>query len=272
MNSKVIVSDIKAYRRYLARCDEFLKAYKFINAASKLYPELQEEAELAFKQVGHIYDKRLYDKYYSEANTELPMPLELIYNDSVFPDRLRWVKRLMVEQKPKSILDLGCSEGSYSLNLAHAGYNVVGVNLYKSSIDTATERAKTLKLDDRAKFVQADVIDYDEGTKFDAVLLFEIIEHVADPQGLIDKSIGLLNEGGILYISTPDGTADEKSTALGVDLENAAGGEFKGHVRVYTKETLAKLFRGLEIVDFYLSETDSMRLLHYAVKKGGKHG
>jgi len=269
MNTKVTESEISAYRRYLARCDEFIKAYKFINAASKKYPALKEEAELAFKQVAHIYDPSLYKRFYDLTNTENPMDENTIFDDMNFPDRLRWLKRLLNNRKELTICDLGCSEGSFALNLAREGYNVTGVNLFADSIKLANERAKKFNLADKTHFVHSDVMEYDEGKKFDAVLLFEIIEHVPDPTALIDKAVSLLNKNGVCYISTPNGTADEKSSALGVDLENAAGGLFKGHVRAYTMGTLKDLLYGYEIINTYTSERDLMNLLHIAFKKRG---
>ena len=251
------------------RLDEGLKAYKFINAANKLLdePRLAEYAELSFKQVGHLFDKTLYDRFYDQMLVEHPLPEQAVMDDRNFPDRLRWAKRMFKQYNPKTILDLGCSEGSYSLNIAKAGYDVTGVNLFKESIELATRRAQSFGLSDSCRFVQSDILDYKTDKKYDAVMLFEVIEHVADPDAVVAHMMDLTTPDGICYISTPNGTADEASTCLGVDLENAAAGEFKGHVRAYTEESLRELVKDYEVLDFYHSETDSMPLLHVAFKR-----
>lgn len=261
--------DIIAYRRYLTGHDENLKAYHFINTAAKLLlaDELKSDAELVFKQVAHCFDQGLYDKYYSETNVEGPIPIEYVFKDFAFPDRLRWVKQQLKEQGAKTVLDLGCSEGSYALNIANEGYEVTGVNLFISSIAIATERAKELKLDDVAHFVQSDLMTYDEGKKFDAVMLFEVIEHVPDPKAVVEKMMSLTNPDGVCYISTPNGTADFRASMLGADMEDAANFQFKGHVRVFTEESLRDLVKDYEVVNFYHSETDSMKLLHCAFRR-----
>ena len=262
-------SNLIVYRRFLARHDEFEKAYRFINKANQLYklPELAKDAELAYKQVAHIFEPGLYKSFYGKIQVENPVPLERVFVDATFPDRLRWVKRLLPKYNTKTILDIGCSEGSYSLNLAKEGYQVIGINLFEESIKIANDRAEATRVP--ARFIQGDFMEMTlkEKDKFDAVLLFEVLEHVPNPEATIKKCIELANSKGIVYISTPNGTADESATALGVDLENAKGHEFKGHVRVYTEKTLRELVKDYEILDFYHSETDLIKLLHIAFRR-----
>jgi len=255
-------TSLTTYRRYLTRKDECIKAYKFINAASKLVdnPEVKADAELAYMQVAHIYDSAIYKKFYGENLDEIPMPEGDVFDDRVYADRLRWVKPLLIKQKAKTVLDLGCSEGSYSLNIARAGFNVTGVNLFKSSIEIAKERAKKFGLEKQTNFVNADI--YDFKGKFDAVLLFEVIEHVRDDKEMIKHLMSLTNENGICYISTPDGVADER--ASGSTMMSRA---LRGHVRAYTEKTLRELLKDYEIVDFYKSTTDSIKLLQIAFKR-----
>ena len=262
-------SNLIAYRRFLARHDEFLKAYKLINKANQLYklPELAEEAELAYKQVAHTFDPNLYKAFYGKTQTENPIPLDIVFDDSVYPDRLRWIKRLLPKYNTKTILDLGCSEGSYSLNLAKTGYEVTGINLFEDSIKVARERAQITGLDKTTEFIQADFMEWKTDKKFDAVMLFEVLEHVPNPQETIKKCIEWTSPQGILYISTPNGVADQAASVLGVDLENAAGHEFKGHVRAYTEKSLREECKDYEVLDFYHSETDGIKLLHIAIRR-----
>jgi 2-polyprenyl-3-methyl-5-hydroxy-6-metoxy-1,4-benzoquinol methylase len=46
--------------------------------------------------------------------------------------------------------------------------------------------------------------DYDRDTKFDLVLMLNLIEHVADPVAVLSKARSLLKPGGIVLIKTPN--------------------------------------------------------------------
>lgn len=263
------LSNILAYRRFLVRTDENIKAYHFINRASKLLdsPRLKEAAELSFKQIAHILDNTAYKKFYNEKIIEEPIPTANVFNDNAFPERLRWVKRKLKEQGAKSVLDLGCSEGSYSLNIAREGYDVTGVNLFTNSIEVANQRAKEFRLDDHAHFFQSDIMEFETDKKFDAVMLFEVIEHVRDPKSLVDKMMSLTEKDGVCYISTPNGTADEKASALGVESENIANFEFKGHVRCYTEKSMRELLKDYEILDLMIKQEGIFSLMHVSFKR-----
>jgi len=253
MNTKLI-----AYRRFLTGNDENEKAYKFINAAAKLTndPEIKKDAELVFRQVCHLYSPNIYKKYYSEDLTEYQVAEESIFNDWDFPERMRWVTKRLKDQQAKTILDVGCCDGPYSLNLAKKGYKVTGINLYKPSIELANERAKKFELD--AKFIQADAIEFEPKEKFDAILLFEIIEHIPNPKSFIDKYMKMLSKNGVLYISTPNGCYDLPASSLRPDAP-----DIRGHVRVYTEKIIRETLKEYKIEEVYVSQDG---LLHVAVK------
>ena len=263
------VNDILAYRRYLTGHDENIKAYHFIQTAANISQakELKDDANLVFKQVAHCFDSGLYKKYYNENISENPMPLDTIFNDFNFPERLRWVKRKLREQKAETVLDLGCSEGSYALNIAKEGYNVTGVNLFTNSIKIANERAVQLELADRARFIQSDIMEFESEKKFDAVLLFEVIEHVPDPKALVEKMVSLIEPDGVCYISTPNGTADFKASMFGVDQEDAAHFQFKGHVRVFTEESIRELLKDYEVLEVMIKQEGIFSLMHVAFRR-----
>ena len=45
------------------------------------------------------------------------------------------------KQAPARALDLGCGTGSYSVSLAQAGYEVIGVDFVETALDMARNRA-----------------------------------------------------------------------------------------------------------------------------------
>ena len=99
------------------------------------------------------------------------------------------------------VLDAGCGVGYGAEMIARAGASrVVGIDLAPEAIATASERAGEL-----ADFQVGDVQDlpFDEGS-FDLVVCFEVLEHLEDPEPAITALKGVLREGGLLIVSSPN--------------------------------------------------------------------
>jgi len=89
------------------------------------------------------------------------------------------------QQKPKSILDIGCRTGTHALILSRRGYNVVGIDVSEAMIAKAhakVERAKT-----RAEFHVQDMRRIELGKMFDsAPCMFGAFGLVQSHKGLAD--------------------------------------------------------------------------------------
>ena len=100
--------------------------------------------------------------------------------------------------KHSSILDMCCGTGFGASLLAASGHNVLGVDIYRKSIDCASQRAniKTLK---------ADALTIKLDQKFDAVISVDAIEHFTqeDQPKLIANCYRHVAPGGYLLIDTP---------------------------------------------------------------------
>lgn len=89
------------------------------------------------------------------------------------------------EVKDKSILDIGCGSGIYSIEFAKKGAKrVLGLDFSAPMLDIARAAAREAKLDDRTEFVQAEFSKHDFGSeRFDysiAMGVFDYLEH-AEP-------------------------------------------------------------------------------------------
>lgn len=143
--------------------------------------------------------------------------------------RFGWAFDAVEELKPKSLLDLGTLDGSFPITIAtHFGIPTTGVDLTKDGIALAKERTKRLGL--KSTFYQGTVEHYLDifakgGMKFDMITAFELLEHVLDPQVLLEKIDKVLAPGGSVLMSTPD----FESPMYGKDDEKN-----KCHIRLYT--------------------------------------
>jgi SAM-dependent methyltransferase len=77
------------------------------------------------------------------------------------------------------VLDLGCHEGGYSIELARQGCTVVGIEGRRANIAKARFAAEALGLDN-AEFVEDDVrnLSVDKYGRFDVVVCFGILYHL----------------------------------------------------------------------------------------------
>lgn len=96
------------------------------------------------------------------------------------------------------LLDIGCGEGSISMKLKEMGYAVVGIDFSQVGVDLA-----------RQKGIDARQVDVDGGLPFsdaeyDAVWMGDILEHVFDPIQLLAESRRVINDGGSVYLTTPN--------------------------------------------------------------------
>lgn len=120
-------------------------------------------------------------RYYSSAHDQITVKR---FN-SPYPIRRRthreMYQSLIDLLKPGStILDAGCGEGTLSILLAEAGFNVVGVDLSKANIEAARNYAE--KHGDFAGFLQFEIGDAEnlpfDNDAFDYVVSNHVLEHL----------------------------------------------------------------------------------------------
>ena len=101
-----------------------------------------------------------------------------------------------------SVLDLGCGEGYGSAILASAAASVVGIDVDARAIEHCVANYS----EENLQFLQGsalDLTDLEEGG-FGAVVCFEVIEHLAEQEQLLDQIDRVLAPDGVLICSTPE--------------------------------------------------------------------
>ncbi len=93
-----------------------------------------------------------------------------------------------------SVLDAGCGEGLLAGRLGPAGYSrYLGLDISREAIDLATRHGFP-----DATFVQGDVRTYQPETRFDTVVLNEVLYYLTDPIGVLDRIGRFVTPGGHL--------------------------------------------------------------------------
>lgn len=137
-----------------------------------------------------------------------------IYSDSYFDHRKyrrNWasrreeIRRLGVLarcdlQPGARLLDAGCATGDFLLT-ARQTFNVWGNDLSEYAVEQARRRMPDLA----ERIVAASLETANHPPEyFDAIVLWDVVEHLPDPLATLRKLVGKLRPGGLLAMSTPN--------------------------------------------------------------------
>lgn len=111
----------------------------------------------------------------------------------------------------KTVLDVGCGGGILSESIAKLNYDVTGIDPSKENIEAAKIHSRHLKIDYHYVTIEGFA---EQGNKFDVVLCMEVIEHVADIYSFINSCAKLLNENGLIFLSTINRTVKSYLQAI----------------------------------------------------------
>jgi 2-polyprenyl-3-methyl-5-hydroxy-6-metoxy-1,4-benzoquinol methylase len=99
------------------------------------------------------------------------------------------------------ILDVAAAQGNFSIALAEMGYDVTWNDL-RAELDDYV-RLKHEK--GNISFAPGNAFELSFPSLFDGVLIAEIIEHVAHPDDFLTKVAKLVQPGGYVFMTTPNG-------------------------------------------------------------------
>ncbi|MFP4640030.1 MAG: bifunctional 2-polyprenyl-6-hydroxyphenol methylase/3-demethylubiquinol 3-O-methyltransferase UbiG [Guyparkeria sp.] len=113
----------------------------------------------------------------------------------------------------QAVLDVGCGGGILAESLARSGAKVTALDLAEDVIEVAREHApEYLDIDYRVADVTRFAPEHDG--EFDVVTCMEMLEHVDEPQSIIDALATAVRPGGHVFLSTLNRNA--KSWLLGI--------------------------------------------------------
>ena len=107
--------------------------------------------------------------------------------------------------KDKTIVDIGCGAGGKSLYYASRGAKeVIGVEILEKYRIEAESLAAELSLADKFRFVCADAaaLPFADGS-IDTIIMNDAMEHVANPEAVVDECLRVLRAGGRLFVNFP---------------------------------------------------------------------
>jgi SAM-dependent methyltransferase len=140
------------------------------------------------------------------------------------------------------ILDLGCATGDYCLELAKMGFSCVGADINEAYVRTARARGvEAFHVTDRLPFADK---------SFDTVLIFEVLEHVLEPERLMLEAKRVAARR--ILITVPDCGAFELLRKFGLTYHHFLDLD---HLSFFTKADLTR-FLSLFFERFHVREKE----------------
>jgi cyclopropane-fatty-acyl-phospholipid synthase len=107
------------------------------------------------------------------------------------------------------ILEIGPGWGAWFEYCSQRGVKCTGISISQESVTYLEKRAKELGYDWEVKL--SDLLEYNPGIKYDAVVIMGVIEHLPDYLRVLQKFMTLLKPGGRIFL---DGSAATKKYEL----------------------------------------------------------
>lgn len=215
------LSMIRALWKQLLIHDEVLGARSLLRSAPwrvRDHPEVLEMSSLTDKMLVHADDLAAYDRHYLQygrscsVSEAIPLPNPVLNEYGQWP-RYDFALRILDElsggrHESLAVLDVGCYDGWLTNRIGQLGYRAYGVDSSPVAVDLANRKAAEFGTGARhaAATVGRDRLPDDFPKQFDAVLLFELYEHVPDTVVLFKDVMSMIRPGGTLLLSTPRGS------------------------------------------------------------------
>jgi len=137
---------------------------------------------------------------------------------------------LCVSRAGKHILDLGCAVGNYCVELKSLGFECTGVDVNNAYIEIARKKGVEA-------FTVQGILPFKDRS-FDTVIIFEVLEHVQDPEPVIKEALRVARKN--ILITVPDNSQFETLKSAGLTYEHMLE---RDHVNFFTKSSLEGLLK-----------------------------
>jgi glycosyltransferase involved in cell wall biosynthesis/SAM-dependent methyltransferase len=274
--TKAAVESILELREVLVRHDENAKAAKLMECIPYFALEDDRIAQARLDQremTLHLTEPETYAAYYRDNPNEAPFEWTGIKPEDAHENfhRLQFLRDNLQKiadgrsLKDLRVLDLTANDGWMAANLSHFGVGRIDCMDLNAGACART-RARREEYPAIGEVVCDDLHrapDHLTVHSYDAVILFETIEHVPDPEATMRVLVRMCKKGGRVFVSTPEGAYENGN------IPNWDHVEYKGHLRAMPADELARLLAPHGIIEgFALNQGLVVGALRPAPRKG----
>jgi len=170
-----------------------------------------------------------YKEFYNSNDYKKLTDKELKTSPKWF-ERAAWTKTIL--KKQGTIFDIGCQTGVISLHYANLGWRVVGIDINEKAIRFCNKFLKKFKIKD-CEFKVSAYEEFKTAERFDYVIAEEILEHVLNPETLLDYCDAHCR--GVVVLTTPNFYGEFGFKNIGSE------GDRGEHIRCYKASELMQL-------------------------------
>lgn len=130
------------------------------------------------------------------------------------PSRVAFIERYAGDLNEKKVLDIGCGGGILSESMAARGALVKGIDMGEGPLNIAKLHRLESGLSIDYEKVSAEELADREPEQYDIVICMEMLEHIPDPQSILNATARLVKPTGSVFFSTLN--RNPKSFILGI--------------------------------------------------------
>ena len=118
------------------------------------------------------------------------------------PIRVKYIEKHCGGLEGKNILDIGCGGGILAEALCQKGATVTGIDMAEKSLQVAKLHLYESELKINYEMAMAEDYAKRHPGQFDVVTCLEMLEHVPEPESIVQAASQLVKPGGKVFFST----------------------------------------------------------------------
>jgi ubiquinone/menaquinone biosynthesis C-methylase UbiE len=138
----------------------------------------------------------------------------------------------------RSVLDIGCGPGHYSVALARRGAGeVLGLDFADGMLEVARERAEKAGVSGTCRFEKGDFLECSFDRQFDYTIIMGFMDYIAEPAGMIRKALSITKRRAFFSFPVAGGL---------LGWQRQLRYRSRCDLYLYTEQSVRELFSGIE--------------------------